>query len=94
MDANEHSSNLDLTPVGIGDIICYVENYNHNYKRYTYGLVIDIRESDTRKVYRKRQIKIRWFDEGRESWHPDPSASPKYSVKQFSIVSRAQQPIE
>ena len=74
-----------LTRVDIGDIICYVENYNHDYRRDTYGLVLD-----SRIVNIKRQLKIRWFeDEYRDSWHPDPVDDPKYRVKQFFVVSKA-----
>jgi len=74
-----------LTDVEIGDIICYVENYNHDYKRNTYGLVLDSRLSN-----KKRQLKIRWFEDTyRDSWHPDPSDTPKYRIKQFYVVSKA-----
>jgi|TARA_R110000796_G_scaffold231319_2_gene349201 hypothetical protein len=77
-------TNNTLTNIQIGDIICHVENYSNGYKKEVYGLAIGERIHGGR-----RMIKVKWFDDFRDSWHLDPDLDPPYRVKNFFVVSKA-----
>jgi len=78
--SNQRNRELEFN---LGDIICFVENHSNGTRRKTYGLIIDEKMENKRGL-----IKIRWFDDWKDTWHLNPRNGPKYRIKNFFVVSK------